>query len=224
VSDDRRSPARQLVKRALATVVPRAAFLERGPSDGRVCLTFDDGPHAEHTPRLLDLLGELELRASFFVVGERAALHPALVRRIVDEGHLLGGHSYTHGEPSTTSAPALRREVQRTAVLLRDIVGRVPTHFRPPHGKLTGPKLLGLWLARQSVVLWNVDPKDFSRRDAGEVASFFAARPLEGGDLVLLHDSVAHAAIVLPELAAAVRRRGLSFATVDAWTGRPALR
>ena len=223
MSAERPSSARQLVKRALMTALPRAALLVQGPADGQVCLTFDDGPHPEHTPRLLDVLARLELRATFFVVGSRVALHRELVRRIVDEGHLLGGHSYTHGPPATTSALELGREVRRTADLLGETVGRVPTHFRPPHGKLTAAKLLALWSQRQSIVLWNVDPKDFACRDAGELAELFASRPLRGGDLVLLHDRAAHAAAVLPELVAAARRHGLGFATVDAWTGRRAM-
>ena len=224
MSPERPRPARQLVKRALTASLPRAALLVRGRPDGPVCLTFDDGPHPEHTPRLLDVLAQLGLRATFFVVGERVARHPALARRIVDEGHLLGGHSYTHGPPATTSARELGREVRRTAELLAGILGGVPTHFRPPHGKLTGPKLLGLWSQRQSIVLWSVDPKDFACCDAGEVARFFVDRPLRGGDLVLLHDTAPYAAAVLPDLVTAARHDGLGFATVDAWTGRHPMR
>ena len=224
MSSERPSPARQLVKRVLTAALPRRALLVRGPLDGQVCLTFDDGPHPEHTPRLLDVLGRLELRATFFVVGAQVARHPELVRRIVHEGHLLGGHSYTHGPPATTSALELGREVRRSAELLAEVVGRRPTHFRPPHGKLTGAKLLALWSERQSIVLWNADPKDFACRDPGEVAEYFAARPLRGGDLVLLHDTAPHAAAALPDLVAAARRNGLGFATVDAWTGRRAMR
>jgi peptidoglycan-N-acetylglucosamine deacetylase len=224
VSPEGPSPARQLVKHALTAALPRSALLVNGPADRQVCLTFDDGPHPLHTPRLLDVLAQLGLRATFFVVGARVAEHPALVRRIVDEGHVLGGHSYSHAPPPTTGASELAREVRRTGELVASIVGGEPTHFRPPHGKLTGAKLLTLWAERQSVVLWSVDPKDFARRDAGEVAAFFEARPLRGGDLVLLHDSAPYAAAVLPGLADSARRAALRFATVDAWTGRNALR
>jgi peptidoglycan-N-acetylglucosamine deacetylase len=224
MNPERPSGARQLVKRVLTASLPRAALLVHGPADGRVCLTFDDGPHPEHTPRLLDVLAALELRATFFVVGARVASERALTRRIVEAGHLLGGHSYTHAPPPTTSALALLREVRRTGELLGDVVGRAPTHFRPPHGKLTAGKLLTLWSERQSIVLWNVDPKDFACHDVSEVAGFFSARPLASGDLVLLHDTAGLAAVVLPELVATARRSGLCFATVDAWTGRPAWR
>ena len=214
------SRTRQLVKRVLTGTVPRAALLASGPRLGQVCLTFDDGPDPEHTPRVLDELWRLGLRATFFVVGKRAVLHPALVQRIVDEGHLLANHSFYHGPPGTTGALELASEVQRTRALLSELVGRAPNHFRPPQGKLTAAKLIALWSLRQSIVLWNVDPKDFACRGAYGVSRFFDARPLRGGDLVLLHDTCSGTLAALPEVVGVARSQGLAFVTVDAWTGR----
>lgn len=214
------NPLRQAVRWALGTVLPRRRFLVRGPrSSQAICLTFDDGPHPEHTPRLLDALAAAAAPATFFVIGERAKHHPDLVRRIVADGHDLGHHSFTHGEPSQTSSHELLDEVRRTRALLADLTGVVPRLFRPPHGKVTAGKLLALLREGETVVLWNVDPKDFQAGSAQEVESRLAAHALQGGDVVLLHDTSPHAAEILPRLARGVREQGLRLATVGAMTG-----
>ena len=103
------------------------------------------------------------------------------------------------------------------ASLLAVLVGREITLFRPPHGKLTISKLWRLWRARQTVVLWNVDPKDYRCDSPEEVRQWFQARPLRGGDLILLHDNVPHAIEVIPDLAEQARASGLSYATLSDW-------
>jgi peptidoglycan/xylan/chitin deacetylase (PgdA/CDA1 family) len=214
-------PLRQAIRFALGTVLPRRLFLLRGSRrSGAACLTFDDGPHPEHTPRLLDALAAAGVHATFFVIGERAERHPDLVRRIVAEGHELGHHSFTHGEPSRTSSRELIDEVRRTRALLADLTGIVPRLFRPPHGKVTVRKLVALIQEGETIVLWNVDPKDFEASGASEVLSRLGAHPLRGGDVVLLHDTWPHAALIMPGLARGVREKGLHFATVGVMTGR----
>src|SRR5262245_35801576 len=116
---------RQIGKSVLSACVPPSRFLVRGrgaeESAPALSLTFDDGPDPEHTPRILDQLSRLGVRATFFVVGERAAAHPDLVKRIVNEGHEIGNHTWTHAAPHLIRAPEFLDEVVRTAWLLRDI-------------------------------------------------------------------------------------------------------
>lgn len=214
----RPSQLRQLVRRGMAAALPRQMFLVSGPatSDG-VCVTFDDGPHPDHTPVLLDGLARLGVRATFFVLGRQAERHPEIVRRMVSEGHRVGQHSYSHGDPSTTSALELAREVRRTSSLLQATTGRVPRLFRPPHGKLTAGKTLALWACGQSIVLWNRDAKDFACASSQPLREWFAQTPLVGGDVLLLHDVHPHAAGALDVLAQRVRERGLRFTTPDEW-------
>jgi peptidoglycan/xylan/chitin deacetylase (PgdA/CDA1 family) len=212
-------PARtwpQLLKGALAALLPRNLLLLRAPASRRsVCLTFDDGPHPEHTPRLLEVLKDQDVRATFFVVGKNAARYPDLVRWIAAEGHTIGNHSYWHGKPEQTSAGTLLQEVRQTRDLLGELLGQPPNLFRPPHGKLTVSKLWQLWKAGQTVVLWSVDPKDFARTDHREIRDWFERRPLHAGDVVLMHDNHPHAAAVVPQLVRAGRARGLSFTTLE---------
>src|SRR5262249_55671830 len=88
---------RQHMRGVMAAVLPHRLFLVRGkPRTNSVSLTFDDGPHPEHTPRLLDLLKKHEIKATFFVVGRQAERYPDLVRRMADEGHDVANHSFFH--------------------------------------------------------------------------------------------------------------------------------
>jgi peptidoglycan/xylan/chitin deacetylase (PgdA/CDA1 family) len=202
----------------MATALPRRLFLVRGPAaSASVCLTFDDGPHPEHTPRLLDTLKELGVTATFFVVGQQAERYPNLVRRIAAEGHAVGHHTFYHTDLRRTSARQLAAEVRRTRDLLARLLGKAPNLFRPPHGKLTPAKLWSLWRAGQTVVLWNVDPKDYACRSADQLQAWCEAHPMQAGDLVLMHDDRPHAAMVLPGLIAVARQRGLTFSTIPDW-------
>jgi peptidoglycan/xylan/chitin deacetylase (PgdA/CDA1 family) len=204
----------------MAFALPGHLFLVRGPKKSRsVCLTFDDGPHPEHTPRLLEVLSQHGVSATFFVIGQQAERYPELVRRLAAEGHVIGHHSYYHSEPHSTSARQLQQEVHRTRALLNRLLGQAPILFRPPHGKLTGAKLWRLWRAGQTVVLWNVDPKDYALRSASEGLAWFLRNPIQAGDIVLLHDDHPFAAEMLPELIEKIRNKHLQFATPLNWLG-----
>ncbi len=213
------NPWRQAVRGTLTALLPRRFVLARGPGASRsVCLTFDDGPDPEHTPPLLEVLRQAGVRATFFVIGERAQRHPELIRRLAAEGHTIGNHTFTHSEPARTSAAQLAREVEQTQTLVAELTGASPSLFRPPHGRVTAAKLWRLWRARQTVVLWNVDPRDWACRESSDVRDWFRKRPLRGGDVVLLHDNHPHAAAVLPEVIASARQQGLSFGQIPDWT------
>ena len=211
---------RQLLRGALAAALPHRLFLVRGPADsGRVCLTFDDGPHPEYTPQVLDVLRDHGVPATFFVIGREAERYPELVRRMAAEGHAVGHHSYCHTAPTLTPARQLVEELRRTDHLLTGLLGTPPHLYRPPHGKVTAAKLWGLWRAGQTVVLWNVDPKDSARPRPEDVRAWFREHPLRGGDIVLMHDNGPHAAAVVPDLIRGASAQGLRFTTPLAWAG-----
>jgi peptidoglycan/xylan/chitin deacetylase (PgdA/CDA1 family) len=208
---------RQGVRTALAAALPAHRFMTRGPTSGhQVALTFDDGPHPEHTARLLDGLAAHELPATFFVVGREAERHRALVERAAREGHAIGHHSWTHSEPSQTSAQVLLDEVHRSVALLADITGRRCDRFRPPKGALTAAKFAVLWRADQRIVLWSADPRDYQMSDATALAAWAAPQRPRAGEIVLLHDIHPHAAGALDSIAA-WRDQGVTFVTLDAW-------
>src|SRR5438093_2268452 len=127
---------RQLLRRALSASCPRRLLVTRGPHGKDICLTFDDGPHPDYTPRVLDVLGRHGVRATFFLIGREAERYPDIVRRIDTEGHDIGHHSYEHRTPALTSARQLAEEIGRTAAVFEGVVGRAGSLVRPPHGKV----------------------------------------------------------------------------------------
>src|SRR5262245_49327547 len=210
---------RQAIRSGLAATVPRRVFLTRGPRRSKsVCLTFDDGPHPVLTPKLLDLLADLRVRATFFLIGREVEKYPDVVRCMLDGGHCVGSHSYSHRPRSTLSARESEEETRKGAEAVGAILGKSPSLYRPPAGKVTGRDLLRLWRLGFTTVLWNVDPKDYNKQSADPVRLALANRPLKSGDLVLFHDNHPHAIEILPDLIDATRDGGLEFATVEAWT------
>jgi peptidoglycan/xylan/chitin deacetylase (PgdA/CDA1 family) len=189
---------------------------------GQIAITIDDGPDAEVTPRVLDLLEAHGLVASFFCIAERARAQPALVREIVARGHAVENHSHVHRHNFSLLGPrGFAREIGAAQALLADLTGRAPTCFRAPAG-LRNPFLdpvlhrLGLHL-----VSWTRRGFDTRVRDPQRVLARLV-RGLAGGDILLMHDG--HAARtpqggavlldVLPALAAAMREAKLGTVTL----------
>lgn len=166
--------------------------------DGTIALTFDDGPHPTRTPAVLDCLKAAGARATFFVVGSRAEALPHFIRRIVDEGHQLGHHAWSHRFLPTMSDGTLGRELDRTSALLEGISGQRPALIRPPYG--WGDRRFYAAAARRGLkpVLWSLDSFDYLRLPARAV--HLRLQRAAPGDIVLLHDGNAGAAGTLPAL------------------------
>jgi peptidoglycan/xylan/chitin deacetylase (PgdA/CDA1 family) len=171
---------RWLPKRLLTTRVPRAGR--------RLYLSFDDGPHPEFTPKVLDLLAAHGARASFFLVGARAERHPELVARIVADGHLLGNHSYDHPVFNRLAPAEQHAQVERTDKILAAFDGCDEHAFRPPSGVLTLALLADFARRGRSIAYWSFDSLDYRRLPAAELAEILRATPPSGGDIVLMHD------------------------------------
>jgi peptidoglycan/xylan/chitin deacetylase (PgdA/CDA1 family) len=188
-----------------------------------VALTFDDGPHPEHTPRLLDRLAEHGIAATFFAVGTRARRHPALIRRIVDDGHALGNHSLTHSGPDRLSGRQFLQEVRSARAILQDISGRACDLVRPPRGKVTARTLWGLWSEGQTVVLWNVDPCDYRIRSGSGLNLWCDGYRPQNGDILLLHDNRPFAAPSMERFAEMRSAGGARFVRVSDWVAQKPL-
>lgn len=202
-------------KLALLRWLPSALVVSRARTyPPAVHLTFDDGPHPEHTPRVLDALARHGAQATFFLIGDMALRHPGLVRRIAAEGHGIGNHSHTH--PEFRGLPLARQveEIERADAALRGIVGDRPIPFRTPRGALP-PRLVTHLAARgRPIVYWSYDTLDYRRPDPARLIAMLQARPPRAGDIVLMHDDGPAAPeildAVLPRwLAAGLAVRGL---------------
>lgn len=157
---------------------------------GHLALTFDDGPDPDSTPRFLDRLAQLDLRATFFLLGQMAVRSPDLTRRLADEGHEVAVHSWDHtNHLRHLPGRRTRDQLARTTDLLEAQTGVRPTLFRPPYGALT---TAGLSAARDlglTTVLWTAWGKDWTRTcTPASVLAQATAGVLDGGT-VLLHDS-----------------------------------
>jgi peptidoglycan/xylan/chitin deacetylase (PgdA/CDA1 family) len=171
---------------------PRSQWLGRALHQGKgsqkvTALTFDDGPHPEFTPAVLDILLRERVRATFFLCGHDIEIHPDLARRIVDEGHAVGNHTYSHPYLYFQSREEIHRELDQTQQAIRRATGRNCRFFRPPYGA----RWVGLYpelQARQmDLITWSCWPEMQSTADA---VVKDAIRHLRPGAVYLLHDGV----------------------------------
>ncbi len=196
--------AGRLVRGFLGTI----ARAEHGVESGSVAITYDDGPHPVFTPRLLDLLAENRTTATFFVVGEHAHAHPAVIRRMIDEGHSVGTHTMHHPDLRAISRSQARQEIDRGRQVVEEIVGGAVSLFRPPNGHLTLGSALLLRSRRWRTRLWTTDSHDWKD---GMSADAIAARALqvEDGGIVLLHDASQASLDATRSLVASLRERNV---------------
>lgn len=189
-----------------------------------VALTFDDGPHPENTPRLLDLLGERGARATFFVIGDRAEAHPEIVRRILDEGHELGNHTQTHPMLPPLSDGDLREELARCGEAIERAAGVPPKVMRPPYGALTRAQRDTIRAEfGYETILWSVDPLDWKCPGAGIVAERILDRT-NPGSIILAHDIHAGTVDAMPIVLDVLLEKGFNFETVSRLLDRAAER
>jgi peptidoglycan/xylan/chitin deacetylase (PgdA/CDA1 family) len=153
-----------------------------------IALTFDDGPNATLTPKLLDLLAARHLKATFFVVGQNAADQPDILRRAVREGHEIANHSWSHPNLGKMSDDAVRRELQRTEDAIVAAIGKKPTLLRPPYGSITAHQKR--WIHDEfgyRIIIWDVDPLDW-KRPGPSVVTARILKETKAGSIVLAHD------------------------------------
>lgn len=159
-----------------------------GVDEKVVALTFDDGPSPIYTPKILDVLKEHGVKATFFVTGRHAEKYPDIMRRMVAEGHDVGNHAYSHANMVLLNEKQLTREISRAERAIRETTGRTTTLFRPPRGLYNRRVRKRLLDEGYSIVLWSVSSMDWSFFGARAIAwrvRYFA----RNGSIILLHDS-----------------------------------
>ena len=186
-----------------------------------VAMTFDDGPHPTHTPRLLDMLAERGLKATFYLIGNRVVEYPHIARRIAEEGHEIGNHSWSHPFLDRLSGAAVTREIDQTTNAIFQVTGRPPVTFRPPYGAFTRNQRINLHAARSlPTILWSVDPQDWRRPGAGTVARRILGNSQQGS-IILSHDIHRGTIDAMPQTFDGLTARGLQFVTVSQILGWP---
>lgn len=180
-----------------------------------LAITFDDGPHPQNTPRLLNILKERNIKATFFVVGQLALEYPDIIRRILAEGHEIGNHTMTHPTITRLSEDRLQREIGGTHKALVDIAGYHARLFRPPGGA-TNAALKERFHSEfgYSTILWSVDPQDWKRPGVSVVTSRLV-NGASNGAILLCHDLHAPTIDAMPNTLDSILTKGFHFVTVS---------
>jgi peptidoglycan/xylan/chitin deacetylase (PgdA/CDA1 family) len=211
------------------SVAPRSNFwgrvVHRGDAGGtpRYALTFDDGPCDRATPAILDILGELRVKATFFVIGLNARRFPQVVRRIFDEGHIVGNHSFHHSHFGVMRAGWYwDRQIRDTDALLQSIIGVKPAIFRPPMGARQFHITRAARRHGHTLVTWSRRALDGISTTSERIVARLSERTI-AGEILIMHDGIepnlrrdpaASVAAVRP-LILALRQRGLEPAPLD---------
>ncbi|MEX2577645.1 MAG: polysaccharide deacetylase family protein [Verrucomicrobiales bacterium] len=179
-----------------------------------LALTFDDGPHPTHTPRLLDMLKERNVKATFYVVGTNAKAYPEIMRRIVGEGHEIGNHTVTHGNLAKMSQSGVRMELSTAHDSIVAVTGLAPRTMRPPYGAITASQKA--WIRKEfgyPSIMWSVDPEDWKKPGASVVTSRLVSGARPGG-ILLVHDIHKPTIDAIPSALDQLLKKGYQFVTV----------
>jgi len=180
-----------------------------------IAMTFDDGPSATLTPKLLDLLAAHHIKATFFVIGENVAEHPEVVARAAREGHEIGNHSWSHPNFGKMSDESVRRQLQQTDDAIKNATGNRPTLMRPPYGSITTREKR--WIHDEfgyDIILWDVDPYDWKRPGPAVVRARIL-KETRPGSIVLSHDIHPGTIEAMPSTFDELQAKGFKFVTVS---------
>ncbi|MCZ8516159.1 polysaccharide deacetylase family protein [Paenibacillus filicis] len=203
-----------------ASADPRSKVVSKIDTDQKwIAITFDDGPNPVYTPQILDLLKQYQAKATFFVLGKRVQMYPAIAIREVNEGHEIANHTFDHHFLKNYPAQKLVDEIRQTQEVIFDITEQMPHVFRPPGGFYNDALLDSMKEDKLTVVMWSwyQDTKDWRKPGVDKIVSQVLGN-VHNGDIILFHDlqgdcsqTVEALRRILPEL----QKRGYQFLTVS---------
>lgn len=199
-----------------APVTPPAAGVDCAVAKC-LALTFDDGPGPD-TPRLLQILADKDVKATFFMVGSNVSRYPSTVKAIADAGHELANHTWNHPNLTTLSAGDMASEIQRTSQAIVDAAGQAPDALRPPYGAVDDAVLAEAGRDGMAVVLWNVDSEDWKSKNAQATHDRVITTAKQNG-IVLMHDIHSWTIDAVPSMIDDLRAQGYTFVTVEQLLG-----
>ena len=178
---------------------------------GPYLTSADDGPSPECTKDLLEGLKERNVKATFFVIGEKAEAYPDLLKKIQDDGHIIGNHSYTHVNLGILSKKDACEQIRKTNDVIYQITGEYPQFLRSPFGSTQ--KNLDCQM-NMIEVLWDVDPRDWEVQNKEKVVNKVMT-DVKDGDIILLHDGYDSSMLAAFEIIDRLQAQGYEFVTVD---------
>lgn len=179
-----------------------------------VALTFDDGPSAEVTPRVLSILKEYNAKATFFMIGTQVDYYPHVAKQVADAGHEIANHTEQHQDLSKLGPAGIRQQVSRTSDKIFNATGVRPYLFRPPYGAYNKNVINDAANNGNSIILWSVDSLDWQSRNATAINREIE-QTIAPGSIVLMHDIHSTTADALPQLMKTLQQDGYQFVTVS---------
>ena len=176
-----------------------------------VALTFDDGPNRKYTPQLLDGLKERGVKASFFVIGKNIPGNEEILKRMKEEGHLIGNHTYSHVQLNRLPSEKAREEVEKTSNEIFEVTGIYPSYIRPPFG--AWPKQLDLAVT-MFPVMWDIDTLDWKSKNTASIIHI-VENEVRDGSIILMHDDYATSVEAALKIVDILMEQGFRFVTVD---------
>ncbi|MCD8510667.1 MAG: polysaccharide deacetylase family protein [Bacillus sp. (in: Bacteria)] len=205
---------------------PDVLILQGSTTENKVALTFDDGPDPRFTNQVLDVLAQYNVPATFFVMGARAEAYPSIISRIVEEGHIIGNHTYWHPSLVEEELTVLEREVQMTGDALEQLTGYRPSLFRAPYGFLNNERVELLDELGLTIIGWSVDSLDW-QEDPPEQIAYNVLTNTQRGSIILMHDGAewegdrTNTIESLHQIIPKLKEQGLEFVTVPDLLGIP---
>jgi peptidoglycan-N-acetylglucosamine deacetylase len=191
--------------------VPQTEF---DPSGKYIALTFDDGPHPNVTPKILQTLREHNVKGTFFMMGSQVEKYPDMAKQVADDGHEIGNHTYSHPNMRKRTTAEMIEEIRTTNEMIELATGIEPSLFRPPYGIYTSEVLEYAGANDYLTVLWSVDSLDWKSKNAGAIHNT-VTQHVTNGSVVLMHDIHTATAEALPELIETLQTEGYQFVTVS---------
>lgn len=177
----------------------------------KIALTFDDGPHPIYTQEMLDLLKKYKVSATFFLLGEQIEQYEDLVKKIAEEGHLIGNHTFEHIQITSLSTEQAEQMIQKTSDLIEDLTGQKTEYVRPPFGTWNQGLDEELDLIP---VLWNVDSQDWKTQNVDSIVNE-VVKSVKENDIILMHDSFETTVQAVERIIKLLEAEGYEFVTVD---------
>lgn len=186
-------------------------YINEQEENPKIAITFDDGPNPEWTPKLLEGLKERGVKASFFVIGEKAEKHSEIIKNMYEDGHLIGNHTYSHVQLTGISKEKACEEITKTCQVLYNITGEHPQFVRAPFGSWDEGLECNVSLI---LVKWNIDTLDWTTRNTEAIVSK-AVNQAEDNGIILLHDNYDSSVKAAFQIIDQLQEKGYEFVTVE---------
>lgn len=179
----------------------------------QIALTFDDGPNKNYTPKILDILKEFNIKATFFLTAKEIEAYPELMKRIMHENHCIGNHTYSHRLINSYSF--WMKELIDASAVLEKYTGKKIKIFRPPDGKLLIPIYLAAKKLKLKLILWTIDSKDWKKAGNELILNNLNIKNIKNSDIILFHDDNQYTVDTMPVILNQLKENGYKFVTID---------